>query len=103
MSSVPKQRRKILVKGVVQGVGFRPFVYAQAVRRGLGGYVRNTTTGVLIEVEGCAKDVEEFTGALHEDAPPLAQIRQVSSEVLPAQKRSPSSSRKARQARSAIR
>ena len=51
-------RSEILVRGIVQGVGFRPFVYSQASRRDLRGRVRNNTTGVLIEVEGKHGDIE---------------------------------------------
>ena len=51
-------RRAITVHGVVQGVGFRPFVHAAATARGLAGWVRNRTDGVRIEVEGPAPAVE---------------------------------------------
>ena len=46
------ERRRIVVKGVVQGVGFRPFVYNLATSLGLKGYVNNSSRGVTIEIEG---------------------------------------------------
>ncbi|HJW75082.1 MAG TPA: acylphosphatase, partial [Thermoleophilia bacterium] len=57
------------MSGVVQGVGFRPFVFALARRCGLRGWVRNTSAGVEIAVEGAAADVESFAAALPSEAP----------------------------------
>ena len=71
------------VRGVVQGVGFRPFVYALARRCGLRGWVRNTSAGVEIAVEGAAADVESFAAALPHEAPERAFI--ASLERLPAE------------------
>lgn len=65
---------RIHVKGIVQGVGFRPFVYGLAKRHGLSGWVRNTSAGVDIEVEGPPAALVAFTEALERDAPPLARI-----------------------------
>ncbi len=62
---------------MVQGVGFRPFVYSQASRRELRGTVRNNTTGVLIEVEGKHGDIEKFISDLKSNAPPLSTIESV--------------------------
>ncbi|MCM3872959.1 MAG: carbamoyltransferase HypF [Pyrinomonadaceae bacterium] len=70
-------RSEILVRGMVQGVGFRPFVYNQASRRDLRGSVRNNTTGVLIEVEGKHGDIENFISDLKTKAPPLSTIESV--------------------------
>ena len=70
-------RSEILVRGIVQGVGFRPFVYNQASRRDLRGRVRNNTTGVLIEVEGNHGDIEKFVNDLKTNAPPLSTIESV--------------------------
>jgi len=67
-------RRRFVVRGVVQGVGFRPFVYARATELTLGGSVRNDSTGVVLEVEGAGADVEEFALRLRRDAPPMAII-----------------------------
>lgn len=76
-------RSAIRVEGVVQGVGFRPFVYGLAVRLGLGGLVGNDERGVFIEVEGTRALVEEFTAALSADPPPLAVVERISSRAVP--------------------
>src|SRR6185436_18623895 len=70
-------RSEILVRGMVQGVGFRPFVYCQASRLALRGRVRNNTTGVLIEVEGNHGDIEQFISDLKSNPPPLSEIESV--------------------------
>ncbi len=70
-------RKKILVRGIVQGVGFRPFVYNLAQRFRLAGFVLNSSAGVTIEVEGDAARIEQFVGALGNEAPPLAHIEDV--------------------------
>ncbi len=75
--------RRILVEGVVQGVGFRPFVYTLAERHGLSGWVRNTAGGVEMEVEGAPGAVSAFLDGLIGEAPPLAHIDQVRAEDLP--------------------
>jgi hydrogenase maturation protein HypF len=67
-------RRRIRVVGVVQGVGFRPFVHRVASDLNLAGFVGNDTEGVLVEVEGVAGDVAQFEARLVRDAPPLARI-----------------------------
>jgi hydrogenase maturation protein HypF len=73
-----RERREVSVRGIVQGVGFRPFVYTLARRQGLKGLVRNDAEGVRIEVEGAPEDLERFVYALEEDAPPLAVVETVS-------------------------
>ena len=70
-------RSEILVRGIVQGVGFRPFVYTQASRRDLRGRVWNDTTGVSIEVEGNHGDIVQFVTDLKANAPPLSAIESV--------------------------
>ncbi|GAA4949738.1 carbamoyltransferase HypF [Nonomuraea thailandensis] len=65
------------VEGIVQGVGFRPFVYSLANRLGLAGRVHNDVNGVHIEVEGALAGVEEFLTALERDAPALSAIERV--------------------------
>ena len=65
-------RLRLRVRGAVQGVGFRPFAYGVARRLSLGGFVRNDSEGVLIEVEG--RNATQFVAALRADAPPLARI-----------------------------
>jgi hydrogenase maturation protein HypF len=67
-------RRRIRVAGVVQGVGFRPFVHRLATQLGLTGHVGNDAEGVVVEVEGDASVVAEFEASLVADAPPLAHI-----------------------------
>ncbi|MCD4673299.1 MAG: carbamoyltransferase HypF, partial [Anaerolineaceae bacterium] len=66
--------RKINIKGVVQGVGFRPFVYTQAVQNNLTGWVRNTSRGVEIEINGSAQAVQVFVNALRNNPPSLSRI-----------------------------
>ncbi|MBW2475698.1 MAG: acylphosphatase, partial [Deltaproteobacteria bacterium] len=53
-------RRKIVIEGVVQGVGFRPYVYQLAMRLQIAGWVCNDRTGVTIEVEGNEEDLDSF-------------------------------------------
>lgn len=76
-------RQRLIVTGVVQGVGFRPFVYGLAGRLGLVGWVRNTSAGVTIEVEGIPPQVDEFRAALTRDAPSLSRIESVAAELVP--------------------
>jgi hydrogenase maturation protein HypF len=80
MSKVTRQSIKsasISVRGVVQGVGFRPFVYGLAVKHNLKGWVYNTSEDVRIEVEGEAEDVGQFERELETKAPPLAHIEAI--------------------------
>ncbi|MEP6815539.1 MAG: carbamoyltransferase HypF, partial [Marmoricola sp.] len=80
----PRVRRRFDVSGLVQGVGFRPFVYVTASELGLTGVVSNTPAGVLVEVEGDADAVAAFRRHLVEDAPPMAEVERVEeSEVAP--------------------
>jgi hydrogenase maturation protein HypF len=62
------------VTGIVQGVGFRPFVYGLAIRYGLTGWVRNTSAGVDIEIDGEPESISHFTESLRSELPPLARI-----------------------------
>lgn len=71
-------RIRMRVRGAVQGVGFRPFVYSLAQRFALSGFVRNDTQGVLLEVEGAS--VLEFIQALRCEAPPLARVDRIEVE-----------------------
>ena len=68
------QRRRIEIDGIVQGVGFRPFVYNLACGIGLSGHVRNTSAGVVIEAEGDLASLDRFLDSIRRDAPPLARI-----------------------------
>lgn len=74
------ERLRISVEGIVQGVGFRPFVYRLANELSLTGWVTNTTDGVVIEVEGGKGDLEAFLSRLETDAPPLSKIMSIQSE-----------------------
>lgn len=74
------ERRAIVVRGLVQGVGFRPFVYNLAARLDLVGFVRNQTGSVVIEVEGEPPSLERFLGELTDRPPPLAHIESLSWE-----------------------
>jgi hydrogenase maturation protein HypF len=79
----PRIRYKVTVQGIVQGVGFRPFIYQQAQSRGLTGYVTNTSHGVELEVEGAVPDLDDFLQALQQEAPPLSRITTIRTESLP--------------------
>jgi hydrogenase maturation protein HypF len=68
------RRIRIEVEGTVQGVGFRPFVYRLARELDLGGWVRNTTNGLVIETEGPAPSIEQFRHRLLADAPVSALV-----------------------------
>ena len=70
------------MEGIVQGVGFRPFVYSLATRLGLGGFVGNDVDGVFAEVEGDPGAVSEFLRAVSRDAPPLARVERVTAAPL---------------------
>ncbi|MBZ5573573.1 MAG: carbamoyltransferase HypF [Acidobacteriia bacterium] len=71
-------RRHIEVSGIVQGVGFRPYVYRLATRRHLTGTIRNTAAGVTIEVQGPSEAVQDFVDHLPAEAPALARITSLS-------------------------
>ena len=70
-------RRRLRVSGIVQGVGFRPFVHNLAADLGLAGFVGNDTDGVFIEVEGAEPDLDRFAVLLDTDVPPAARIRSI--------------------------
>ena len=76
-------RRRYDVFGLVQGVGFRPFVYVTASGLGLAGSVANTPSGVVVEVEGDPDAVDAFGRRLVDDAPPLAEVEGVHESELP--------------------
>jgi hydrogenase maturation protein HypF len=76
-------RVRARVRGTVQGVGFRPFVYRLAREAGLAGYVFNDEQGVLLEVEGPGDAVERFMVRLEHEPPPLAAIQSVRTEPVP--------------------
>jgi len=77
------ERIKIFVEGIVQGVGFRPFVYRQATKENLKGCVANTSHGVEIEVEGEPEALDRFVHNLQSQAPVLARITNVRVTEIP--------------------
>src|SRR6185503_8132458 len=70
-------RKSIRVYGVVQGVGFRPFVYRLAAEERLAGFIGNDTEGVIIELEGSETKIRAFLSRLTSETPPLARIDSV--------------------------
>jgi acylphosphatase len=77
-------RRSIRALGIVQGVGFRPYVYNLARKYGLSGYVLNSSSGVTIEIEGPAEAVEAFVEELQQHPPALARVEAITvSELAP--------------------
>jgi hydrogenase maturation protein HypF len=76
-------RKRLSIAGVVQGVGFRPFVWRRATRLGLSGWVENDSAGVTAEVQGPAEDVQAFLDGLAEEAPALAIVHRVDVEDVP--------------------
>ena len=71
-------RLRLTVSGVVQGVGFRPFVYRLADKCSLSGWVRNSSTGVLIEIEGLQALLDKFLVEFRSSLPPLARVDDIS-------------------------
>ncbi len=78
-------RARIEITGIVQGVGFRPFIFGLADQYGLRGWVLNNGHGVLIEAEGEELQIEAFTKAIGQQSPPLSRIETLSTTFLPAQ------------------
>lgn len=79
-----RERRAFRVSGIVQGVGFRPFVYRLAAKYGLGGWVLNDSAGVGIEAEGVSAALDDFANALCAEAPLAASVTAVSySDITP--------------------
>jgi hydrogenase maturation protein HypF len=71
------QRQRIAITGLVQGVGFRPFIFRLATSLLLTGYIRNTPTGIVIEIQGDASNVSHFLKKMTEEKPPLAYYAKV--------------------------
>ncbi len=76
------ERRSVTVRGIVQGVGFRPFVHSLAAQLQLSGFVRNQSGNVQIEVEGDSAALETFRQALTHQPPPLARVDRVTWEAM---------------------
>ncbi len=79
------QRQKIIIEGIVQGVGFRPFIYQLAKRFGLTGSVCNDTRGVTIEVEGQVGVLRQFVTAIRSEKPPLSVIQSLDTQEVSVQ------------------
>ena len=75
---------RIEIKGIVQGVGFRPFIFGLATRLDLKGWVRNTSSGVEIEVSGTTDNLTRFAREIRESAPPLSRILSLVTHPIPA-------------------
>ena len=87
--SVPSRNRHVNLKrvrylfyGMVQGVGFRPFIYRLAVKNHLTGFVQNRPEGVTVEVEGLPSIVDAFPDQIRRELPPLAHITKIESTIL---------------------
>ncbi|NJD91182.1 MAG: carbamoyltransferase HypF, partial [Geobacter sp.] len=80
---LPVKRYSITIRGIVQGVGFRPFVYRLAAAAGLSGWVRNGSDGVTIEAQGGGQELAAFLVSLQHDAPPLALINSLQTVEIP--------------------
>lgn len=78
-----RQRLQVHITGIVQGVGFRPFIYHLAQRWQLSGWVLNDSSGVHLEIEGSDMDTAAFLAAVREEAPPLAVIESILAETVP--------------------
>jgi len=76
-SSENIKRIRYLFSGMVQGVGFRPFVYRLAVKKGLNGFVQNRSDGVIAEVEGPSVVADSFLADIRRELPPLACITNI--------------------------
>lgn len=70
-------RKYVIVKGIVQGIGFRPFVYNSAIKNNLAGLVKNTSEGVCIDIEGEEKHINAFLEELNNNAPILSKIEEI--------------------------
>lgn len=79
-----RTRLRISIDGVVQGMGFRPFVYGLARMHRLGGWAANSVAGVVVEVEGRQDDLQAFLAALHRDAPSHAAIGAIAPRTIAA-------------------
>jgi len=77
-----KLRKRLLVNGIVQGVGFRPYVYKLARSLNLSGIVSNTSAGVNIEIQGKQNQLDEFSHRFESEAPPLSTITSIKEELV---------------------
>jgi len=78
-----KIRKNIIIKGIVQGVGFRPFIHKLVQNYNLSGWVLNSNQGVEIEVEGKTEEINSFVNNIKKKLPPLARIEKIEVNQLP--------------------
>jgi hydrogenase maturation protein HypF len=83
MDSERQVGQRITITGVVQGVGFRPFIYRLATEIGLMGWVNNSSQGVRIEVEGAEEEISAFISRIQTEKPPLAIIQRLETASIP--------------------
>ena len=76
------RRIRLTISGIVQGVGFRPFLHRLANRLSLGGWARNTSFGVELELEGAPEALRAFTQTLRASPPPLAVLEEIAEEAM---------------------
>lgn len=76
---------RVLVKGIVQGVGFRPFIYQLAKKHDVRGWVLNSSEGVIIEIEGELESVDDFVAGIETEAPPRSVIKSIDTETIKVQ------------------
>jgi hydrogenase maturation protein HypF len=76
-------RMHLEIKGVVQGVGFRPFIYRLAYKYNLAGWVQNTSGNVAIEVQGLKANLDGFVASIKTEAPPVSRIQEISISTVP--------------------
>lgn len=74
---------EIKISGIVQGVGFRPFIYNLAVSLHIKGWVGNSDSSVLIRAEGCSRKLQEFVQKIRDGAPPLSLIKEIEIKEIP--------------------
>jgi hydrogenase maturation protein HypF len=82
MDRTTQQRLRVVIRGAVQGVGFRPFVYRLATEMGLSGWVINSSQGVFIEVEGHKPQLDTFLLRVEREKPPRSFIQSLESSFL---------------------
>ena len=76
------ERMRLTIAGIVQGVGFRPFLYREAARLSIRGFVKNTGAGVLAEIEGEKENCNAFIEAIRCNPPPLARVISIEAEPM---------------------
>ena len=74
--------KKIHITGIVQGVGFRPFIYSLASKLDIRGWVKNTSSGVVIHAEGPVNIIENFISEIQSDKPPLSKIDSLTADIV---------------------